>query len=82
MGTRQMEIRQSESRKLQCPTCRRLFEPDLTASSMPFCSVRCKMADLNRWFDEEIGLPVHASNEEEEEGESPPAPSRREWNFD
>ncbi|MFO0013855.1 MAG: DNA gyrase inhibitor YacG [Planctomycetota bacterium] len=73
----------NESRKLQCPTCRRFFEPDLAATSMPFCSVRCKMADLNRWLDEEIGLPVHASTDDEEDApDPPPTPSRREWNFE
>jgi hypothetical protein len=38
------------------------------------------MADLNRWFEEDIGLPVHTSDEEQEE-ESPPPPVR-EWKFD
>jgi endogenous inhibitor of DNA gyrase (YacG/DUF329 family) len=60
-----------------------MFEPDMTASWMPFCSLRCKMADLNRWFDEDIGLPVHAStDDEQDDGEPPPPPTRREWSFD
>ncbi|MBU6238037.1 MAG: DNA gyrase inhibitor YacG [Planctomycetes bacterium] len=55
----------------------------MTASWMPFCSLRCKMADLNRWFDEDIGLPVHAStDDEQDDGEPPPPPTRREWSFD
>ncbi|MCU0708353.1 MAG: DNA gyrase inhibitor YacG [Pirellula sp.] len=73
----------TESPKLHCPTCHRPFVPDLGSAHMPFCSVRCKMADLNRWFDEDIGLPVHAStDDEEDEGPEPPPPQRREWNFD
>ncbi|MFN6127449.1 MAG: DNA gyrase inhibitor YacG [Planctomycetota bacterium] len=73
----------AEPKKLQCPSCRRMFELDVTSSSMPFCSVRCKMADLNRWFGEQIGLPVHASSDDEDdESEPPPPPPRREWNFD
>lgn len=69
--------------KLQCPTCRRPFEPDLSSTMMPFCSVRCKMADLNRWFDEEIGLPVHATSDDEDDDTEPPVPPpKREWNFD
>lgn len=66
---------------LQCPTCRKPFVPDLKSPEMPFCSVRCKMADLNRWFSEDIGLPIHSS-EPEDEGEEPPPPPAREWKFD
>ncbi|MEI8212352.1 MAG: DNA gyrase inhibitor YacG [Planctomycetota bacterium] len=70
----------NQTSRLQCPTCRKQFVPDLTSAAMPFCSVRCKMADLNRWFEEDVGLPVHTSDEEQEE-ESPPPPVR-EWKFD
>lgn len=66
---------------LQCPTCRKPFVPDLASPEMPFCSVRCKMADLNRWFNEDIGLPISSSEEEDDE-EEPPPPPVREWKFD
>jgi endogenous inhibitor of DNA gyrase (YacG/DUF329 family) len=39
------------------------------------------MADLNRWFNEDIGLPISSSEEEDEDEEPPPAPVR-EWKFD
>jgi uncharacterized protein len=68
--------------KIQCPTCRRMFEPILDSSQMPFCSVRCKMADLNRWFNEDVGLPVGSSEPEDEEEEPAPPPQTREWKFD
>jgi endogenous inhibitor of DNA gyrase (YacG/DUF329 family) len=72
-----------EPPKLHCPACHRVFEPNLTSAAMPFCSVRCKMADLNHWFDESIGLPVHASDVEESDSEPPPPPpAQREWRFD
>ena len=32
-----------------CPVCSRAVEPD--QSTYPFCSKRCRMADLGRWFD-------------------------------
>ena len=46
---------------------------------MPFCSMRCKMADLNKWFLEEIGLPHEPSSEDDDESPPPPV---REIRFD
>ncbi|MCU0727311.1 MAG: DNA gyrase inhibitor YacG [Planctomycetes bacterium] len=30
----------------------------MTGSGFPFCSQRCRMADLDRWFTEDYRLPV------------------------
>ncbi len=50
---------------------------------MPFCSERCKLADLNMWMKEEIGIPHGSSELEDEEYEPPaPPPAPREWRFD
>jgi endogenous inhibitor of DNA gyrase (YacG/DUF329 family) len=49
-----------------CPTCRKSFDPD-AATAMPFCSERCRMADLHRWLTERHGLPA-AVEEEDVEG--------------
>ncbi len=38
-----------------CPTCRGEVPAD--SEHRPFCSVRCKMVDLGRWFNEEYILP-------------------------
>ncbi len=39
---------------------------------MPFCGERCRLIDLGRWLDEEIGVPVEpsglASEQQEDEG--------------
>jgi len=48
--------------------CERLFDPEQSAA-LPFCSVRCRLADLNRWFNEGYSLPY-----ERPEEESPNAP--------
>jgi endogenous inhibitor of DNA gyrase (YacG/DUF329 family) len=65
----------------KCPTCGQRFAVDLSNVNMPFCSERCKLADLHRWMSEEIGLPTGSS--ELEDGEEPePETSRREWKFD
>ncbi|MGB7345452.1 MAG: DNA gyrase inhibitor YacG [Pirellulaceae bacterium] len=39
-----------------CSTCGRDFLLDETEAP-PFCSQRCRMIDLGRWLDEEIGVP-------------------------
>jgi endogenous inhibitor of DNA gyrase (YacG/DUF329 family) len=40
------------------------------------------MIDLGRWLNEEIGLPHHASDDEDEDEEDTPQPIVREWRFD
>jgi uncharacterized protein len=58
---------------LRCPVCREPF--DTTSSrAMPFCSERCRLIDLGRWLNEENGLPVVNSEEDnpaEDPGETP-----------
>lgn len=36
----------------ECPSCRKKFEPPENSPHRPFCSARCKMADLGNWLDE------------------------------
>jgi len=45
---------------LRCPTCRRSFERS-TSAFAPFCSERCKLIDLGRWFDERYRVPGEPS---------------------
>ena len=40
----------------RCPMCERLFDPE-QSPALPFCSTRCRLADLNRWLNEGYGLP-------------------------
>lgn len=68
--------------EIQCPTCRKHFPADIQAPTMPFCSMRCKMVDLNQWFTEEIGLPAHTCDDPEQEDEPQPPSSPKEWRFD
>ena len=38
--------------KRKCPTCARLFAPsEATQPFRPFCSARCRAADLGKWLD-------------------------------
>jgi len=41
---------------LQCPTCGARFERSQTTHP-PFCSERCKLIDLGKWFDESYSIP-------------------------
>ncbi len=47
------------ARVLLCPACKKVVprEDGLRPSSFPFCTDRCKMADLGRWFGEEYVVP-------------------------
>jgi endogenous inhibitor of DNA gyrase (YacG/DUF329 family) len=45
--------------KGRCPRCGERFtaEPGPDAEHFPFCSRRCRMADLDRWFTEDYSIP-------------------------
>ena len=40
----------------RCPTCRAATDRD-KSPAWPFCSERCRLADLGRWLDEEYRVP-------------------------
>ncbi len=45
---------------LLCPACKGVVPTaeGLRPAAFPFCTDRCKMADLGRWFAEEYVVPV------------------------
>ena len=52
----------------RCPTCRAELPADSPA--LPFCSERCRLADLGGWLDEKYR--IHGSDEEDaDEGGAP-----------
>ncbi|HYO94226.1 MAG TPA: DNA gyrase inhibitor YacG [Polyangiaceae bacterium] len=55
--------------RIDCPTCHRVL-PDVPAdfAPRPFCSVRCKLADLHNWFSEEyrVSEPIPLETEDEQ----------------
>jgi len=55
----------------ECPTCKKefAFARKEDAPHRPFCSKRCKMIDLGRWFDETYTISEPLSPDE---SESPP----------
>ncbi|MDP1899406.1 MAG: DNA gyrase inhibitor YacG [Rubrivivax sp.] len=53
------------ARSVPCPTCRR---PALFAPSnpwRPFCSERCRSADLGAWASERFSLPEHTPTDDD-----------------
>ncbi len=56
-----------------CPMCERLFDPE-QSPALPFCSTRCRLADLNRWLNQGYGLPY----EPPEDDQQRPAPPEEE----
>ena len=60
--------------QLTCPVCRKKIVLEAT-HALPFCSERCRLVDLGRWLDEEIGFPVESGAEylNSEQGTDPDA---------
>jgi hypothetical protein len=54
-------------RAVRCPVCGRSARPD----HAPFCSARCRMVDLGRWFGEVyvVSTPASDRNDDEEGGD-------------
>jgi endogenous inhibitor of DNA gyrase (YacG/DUF329 family) len=64
------------SRAASCPACGKTLDASCDARVRPFCSERCKMADLGGWFAERYSVPVKTSEDAEEapepDGETSP----------
>ncbi|MDX1963118.1 MAG: DNA gyrase inhibitor YacG [Pirellulales bacterium] len=53
-----------------CPTCEHEFAPPTEVAAqavLPFCSLRCKQADLGRWLGERHAVPAKKSADTDEE---------------
>jgi endogenous inhibitor of DNA gyrase (YacG/DUF329 family) len=46
------------AKKPKCPICRTEVELRTTNDHFPFCSKRCKLEDLGKWFNEEYSMPM------------------------
>jgi len=51
----------------RCPQCKQTLGPEAEARWRPFCSERCKLADLGQWFAGRYSIPA-----EDDEPETPP----------
>ncbi len=50
------------SLRVKCPTCKREADWDGNGSR-PFCSERCRLADLGAWLTEQRGIPAEANSD-------------------
>lgn len=58
----------SQPKPLKCPICGELVrfaKGEPLPEGFPFCSGRCKMVDLNMWFDEHYVLSRELTPEEQ-----------------
>ncbi len=55
----------------RCPYCGRAVKGDEgdRGPAYPFCSLRCRMADLGRWFNEDYRVPGAPADQAEQPGE-------------
>lgn len=49
-----------------CPTCKKKFNYH-ESGFRPFCSEKCRLADLGRWLTESYSVPVEKLTEDEHE---------------
>ena len=42
----------------RCPTCKGTLAPRRENRAWPFCSDRCRLSDLGRWFGEAYRIPA------------------------
>jgi endogenous inhibitor of DNA gyrase (YacG/DUF329 family) len=55
--------------RITCPTCRRVLDQDqATLPDRPFCSARCRMADLGSWLNGNYRIATTSADEEDDEG--------------
>ena len=59
--------RPPERREPRCPGCGRLRDPRFR----PFCSARCRDADLLRWLDGRYAIPVVEAEPDDAAGLEP-----------
>ncbi|PTQ87598.1 DNA gyrase inhibitor YacG [Nitrosomonas ureae] len=55
-----------QQRKVNCPQCGEKVIWEATSRFRPFCSERCKTADLSQWAQESYRIPEPANTREEE----------------
>jgi len=55
----------------KCPTCGRVTTVESPDAFAPFCSERCRLADLGKWLDGGFRISSPVSEEDLDEGATP-----------
>lgn len=58
------DVAMSDSKTPTCPICRKEVESLSENDYFPFCSKRCKLQDLGKWFDEDYSITMTPSTTE------------------
>ncbi len=58
-----MELVKRISISRSCPICQKAVSE--AASTFPFCSSRCKLAELNKWFKGDYNIPAAADDQDD-----------------
>lgn len=64
-----MSGERQKNRARTCPTCKQRFvdpHEEALVRALPFCSPRCKMADLGRWLGGEYAVPTEERPSDDE----------------
>jgi endogenous inhibitor of DNA gyrase (YacG/DUF329 family) len=60
----------------RCPTCRKPVADRRANRAFPFCSDRCRLLDLGKWFDGQFRIPGERAGDGEAgpatDGDGPP----------
>jgi uncharacterized protein len=59
-------------RTVPCPTCQRPAPFTPANRWRPFCSERCRTADLGAWASEQFRVPAQPSSDQQADAEPPP----------
>lgn len=69
-----MKANQGQTRLETCPICDKPASTDAGNKWRPFCSQRCKLADLGQWFAGRYAIP--ADPEPDDPAEPPESPEQ------
>jgi len=53
--------------RIACPICKKVLDVPPDHPSRPFCSPRCKLADLGNWLDGAYRIPGPPTDQVEED---------------
>jgi hypothetical protein len=59
-------VEEGVERRVPCPTCRRPAVYGPRNPWRPFCSERCRSADLGAWASESFRVPAEAPSDDDE----------------